>query len=56
MRNTVEYPITKDEIVDCLREFITECVQGKTGLIGDIRPILLQKAIDIIQTGTFDPS
>ncbi len=57
MRNTKEYPITRDEIVICLRDLSLELTNDRPmELIGDMRPLLLQKAIDIIQTGTFDPT
>ena len=43
MRNLLEYPITRDEVIECLtklRESILE-----EGCIGDMRPLLLTVAI-----------
>ena len=59
MRNIKEYPITREEIIACLEDVISSLIYGlKSGSspIGDMRPLLLRKAIDIIQTGTFDPN
>lgn len=46
MRNTVEYPFTLSEVIECLQTFQKEC---DPELVGDIRPILLQRAIDIVE-------
>lgn len=48
MRNTVEYPITAKEIIDCLDAFLKEVDPDKTGLVGDMRTLLLEKAKQII--------
>ncbi len=58
MRNIREYPITKDEIVECLKTMVADLKQLNEDQMacGDMRPLLLQKAIDIILTGKFDPT
>jgi len=47
MRNLKEFPITKDEIIDCLRQLQEDII--KEDLVGDMRPILLEEAMDIIK-------
>lgn len=44
MRNLVQYPITPDEIRDYLQELENEVSFEKTGLYGDMRPLLLSTA------------
>lgn len=46
MRNLDQYPITKSEIVDCMNKMISEC---DPDLIGDMRPLLLGRAVEIIE-------
>jgi hypothetical protein len=46
MRNLEQYPVTLDEIIDCLETFKTEC---DPELIGDMRPLLLDMAIAAVQ-------
>lgn len=46
MRNLEEYPITMDEIVKCLIE--TAKAYEAEERIGDMKPILLTKAAEII--------
>lgn len=50
MRNLVQYPITSDEIVACLRQLSTEIsdIDGER-LIGDMRPLLLQTAANVVE-------
>ncbi len=48
MRDIGRYPVTNGEIVDCLHGFLAEVDPKKTGLIGDMRPLLLAEAIAII--------
>ncbi len=51
MRNLLEYPITKQEIVDCLDDIIASLNYGNKNAespIGDMRPLLLAKAKEII--------
>lgn len=43
MRNTLEYPITDEEIVACLEKIMNEISQERA--CGDMRPLLLSKAI-----------
>lgn len=50
MRNTVEYPITLDEVIACLREYQKEC---NPEAMGDMRPLLLQRAIQIVEREKF---
>lgn len=46
MRNTLQYPITKDEVISALENAITEEL-GKR-LVGGIRPAALVKAKEFI--------
>jgi hypothetical protein len=46
MRNLKAYPITLDEIEQCLLCFAEEL--SKDELIGDMRPLLLQTAAEIV--------
>ncbi len=45
MRNLLKHPITNDEIIKMLEEYAKEVDPAKTGLIGDMRPLLAQEAI-----------
>lgn len=47
MRNLVQYPITYDEIIECLTEASEDA--SRMGLIGDMRPLLLKYAADIVR-------
>jgi hypothetical protein len=47
MRNLMEYPITTDEIISCLRELV-DALNAKAR-IGDMQPILLYLAANIIE-------
>lgn len=49
MRNLVQHPITTEEILDCLKEFLSEVDPEKTRLCGDVRPLLLREAIKIVE-------
>lgn len=40
MRNTLQYPITKDEIIDIIDQTVASFDKN---LIGDIRPLALSK-------------
>lgn len=46
MRNTLVYPVTDAEIIDCLTTIMNE-ISDKL-LIGDMRPLLLREAINRI--------
>jgi hypothetical protein len=46
MRNLKEYPVTLDEIVECLQAFKAEC---DPELVGDMRPTLLDHAIAAVR-------
>jgi hypothetical protein len=48
MRNLLEYPITKEEIVECLAELARTF--DNLELCGDMRPLLLKRAIKIIKS------
>ena len=48
MRNLIQYPISKEEIVGCLKEFAKEVDPEITGLYGDMRPLLLAEAVLIV--------
>jgi hypothetical protein len=49
MRNLMEYPITKEEIIGYLTELFEDVDPEKTRLVGDMRPSLLREAIEIIK-------
>lgn len=51
MRNLVEYPITKDEIVHYLDFLIRELGYTNTELVGDMGPLLLQAAKEYVEKG-----
>jgi hypothetical protein len=58
MRNTVEYPITVDEIIRCLDGLITAHqydAERNNNRVGDMTPLLLTKAKELILFGKFDP-
>jgi hypothetical protein len=46
MRNLVAYPVTLDEIIECLKTFKAGC---DPELVGDMRPLLLDHAIAAVQ-------
>lgn len=51
MRNLMEYPITTDEIVECLDTLIAGMLHlpnGEDVSFGDMRPLLLAKAKEIV--------
>lgn len=48
MRNLKEYPVTTDEIVTFLDILIKKMSYENTGCVGDMRPLLLQKAKEIV--------
>lgn len=55
MRNLVEHPITDQEIIDCLtaiREALI-ILNSEKGEAGDLRPLLVQKAIDRVRKYPF---
>jgi hypothetical protein len=54
MRNLQKYPITKIEIVECLNDFYSEIRPDKTMLVGDMRPLLISMAIEIIENAEID--
>lgn len=47
MRNLEEHPITYEEIILCLERLSLDLSQEER--IGDMRPLLLQKAAEIIR-------
>lgn len=49
MRNLEEYPITNDEIIACLDTLIAEHSYPNKLSVGDMTPILLAKAKEIIK-------
>ncbi len=50
MRNLNEYPITRQEIIECLAKLRDERDQEneESGRVGDMCPLLLQAAIEVI--------
>lgn len=55
MRNLAEYPITLDEVIECLNglklEAMAEAVENLS--YGDMRPLLLEHAIKVIKREKF---
>ena len=49
MRNTLEYPVTKDEVIDAISEAMWEFAFEKTNRVGDIRPYALRMAREWIK-------
>ena len=47
MRDLLRYPITKLEVLNCLEDLLEE-IQLEQG-IGDMRPLLLQVAMEVIK-------
>lgn len=47
MRNLGEYPVTDQEIIDCLTELRDDLVRNARGF-GDLRPTLIDAAIERI--------
>ena len=50
MRNLAEYPITRQEIVECLEQIKTDLqrLNEEQLACGDMRPLLLDRTIKII--------
>lgn len=48
MRNLAEFPITTEEIIACLEDVAKDLSYERTQLVGDLRPELLKRAIDIV--------
>lgn len=48
MRNLMQYPITTEEITDCLRKYLKSYVEAQedSPLYGDINGVCLQEAIE----------
>lgn len=53
MRNIAQYPITSQEIEDCLRRLAKENDPAITQRIGDMTPILLEAAANIVRRAGF---
>lgn len=55
MRNLIEFPITLDEVIDCLQQLkARELERTHTELsCGDMTPILLHRAIQILRREKF---
>jgi hypothetical protein len=47
MRNLLEYPVTRDEVLECLTRLRADL---NPELIGDMTPVLLDHAIAIVKT------
>lgn len=54
MRNIAAHPVTKEEIVACLKQFGDECDPMKTRLVGDMRPFLLAEAIRVVEESNYE--
>ena len=50
MRWLTKYPITYDEVLNCLKQFQKEC---NPEAIGDMRPLLLEVAINVFKMHKF---
>ena len=51
MRNLAQYPITTEEIVECLERLRNEHMAQHAGRCGDMTPSLLSEAIEIVKAG-----
>jgi hypothetical protein len=49
MRNLIEYPITKDEIIKCLKEILADVEKKEEESAGSMHPLLLETAIELIR-------
>lgn len=49
MRDLARYPITRQEVLACLADFARGVDPAVTGLVGDMRPVLLAKAAELIE-------
>lgn len=51
MRNLLEYPITAEEVVECLDNILKEVEYESKArtLFGDMRPLLLRTAIEVVR-------
>lgn len=47
MRNLLDYPVTRDEVLECLNRLRADL---DPALIGDMTPVLLSHAIAVIKT------
>lgn len=56
MRNTLVYPVTKQEIIDCLDRIFSELAyeDEKEPRCGDMRQWLLAEAIDIVKSSNYN--
>lgn len=56
MRNTLEYPVTKEEILECLKLIQRNIMKwnSKENSVGDMRALLLAEAIKIIEAAKYD--
>lgn len=54
MRNIVEYPITKDEMIAGLEELLAKELASPA--IGSLRPVILSYVIDALKNGHYMPS
>lgn len=52
MRNLQEYPITVDEVIECLKDLKKALSPEITQLCGDMRPLLLDEAIKIVEASS----
>ena len=57
MRNLAEYPITREEIVECLEQIGAEIQRMNEEQLacGDMRPLLLDRAIRMVKAYTSPP-
>ena len=58
MRNTLKYPPTKKEIIDCLRRLKEESDRRivTTNMCGDMTSLLLHEAMRIIDQSSVEPT
>lgn len=54
MRNLRQYPITKQEILECLSTLAQDMLKEKR--VGDMRPSLLQEASKIVEEAKYEPN
>lgn len=51
MRNILEFPVTLTEVIECLQRLEQEAL--KTDRIGDMTPVLLHRARQIVERERF---
>jgi hypothetical protein len=53
MRNEIEFPITLDEVIECLERLERDSLESGPVAYGDMTPILLRAAIQVVKRERF---